>query len=221
VRDSLGVLSMSQSDREKWNQRYREGAYAEREYPAALLAEHVPEILLRQLKAQTSDEPLRALDIACGAGRNSFYLAGLGYQVDAIDVSAEALNRARTTPSNHHARIHWIEHDMDDGFPRDLRPADLLVISRYLDLDIVRAASQQLRPGAYVLCEVHLATDQVVAGPSGSAFRAAPGELLDAASGLEIISYWEGVMNDPDQVVVAVARLVGRVLWQFGGIQIE
>ena len=110
---------------------------------------------------------------------------------------------------------------MDDGFPSEVRPADLLVISRYLDLDIVRAASQQLRPGAYVLCEVHLATDQVVAGPSGSAFRAAPGELLDAASGLEIISYWEGVMNDPDQVVVAVARLVGRVLWQFGGIQIE
>ena len=63
---------------------------------------------------------------------------------------------------------------MDDGFPRDLRPADLLVISRYLDLDIVRAASQQLRPGAYVLCEVHLATEQVV---------------------------------------VAVARLVGRVPW--------
>ena len=213
MRDSLGVFSMSQADLEKWNQRYREGAYAEREYPAALLVEHVPEILVRQLKAKTSDEPLRALDIASGAGRNSFYLAGLGYQVDAIDVSAEALSCARATPNNHHARIHWIEHDLDDGFPRDLRPADLIVVSRYLDLDMVRAALQQLRPGGYLLCEVHLATDHVVAGPSGSAFRAAPGELLDAASGLEIVSYWEGVMNDPEQVVVAVAKLVGRVPW--------
>jgi hypothetical protein len=77
-------------------------------------------------------------------------------------VSAEALNRARTTPSNHHARIHWIEHDMDDGFPRDLRLADLIVVSRYLDLDIVRAAAQQLRTGGYVLCEVHLAMNQGV-----------------------------------------------------------
>ncbi len=39
----------------------------------------------------------------------------------------------------------------------------------------------------------------------------APGALRDAAAGLEIISYWEGVMHDPDQAVVAVARLVGRV----------
>lgn len=202
---------MSQADREKWNQRYREGAYAEREHPAAFLVEHVPGILAKQLNTTESSEPLRALDIACGAGRNSFYLAGLGYQVDAIDVSAEALNRAQSTRSDHDASIRWIEHDLDEGLPADLPLADLMVISRYLDLDLVTAALRQLRPGGYLLCEVHLATEQVVAGPNGSAFRVAPGALRDAAAGLEIISYWEGVMHDPDQAVVAVARLVGRV----------
>lgn len=202
---------MSQADREKWNQRYREGAYAEREHPAAFLVEHVPAILAQQRDAKTSEELLRALDFACGAGRNSFYLAGLGYQVDAIDVSAEALNRAQAARSNHHASVRWIEHDLDEGLPADLPLADLIVIIRYLDLDLVRAARRQLRPGGYVLCEVHLATKQVVAGPSGSAFRAAPGALRDAAAGLEIISYWEGVTHDPDQAVVAVARLVGRM----------
>ncbi len=205
---------MSQADREKWNQRYREGAYAEREHPAAFLVEHVPEILAQQLDAKISREPLRALDIACGAGRNSFYLAGLGYQVSAIDVSAEALNRARATRSDHHASIRWIEHDLDEGLPAALPLADLIVIIRYLDFDMVRAALQNLKPGGYVLCEVHLATEQVVAGPSGSAFRAAPGTLRDAAAGLEIISYWEGVTRDPDQAVVAVARLVGRKPFQ-------
>lgn len=204
---------MSQADREKWNQRYREGAYAEREHPAAFLVEHVPDILAQQRDAKTSDEPLRALDLACGAGRNAFYLAGLGYQVDAIDVSAEALSRAQATRSDHHASIRWIEHDLDDGLPADLPLVDLIVIIRYLDLDMVRVALQQLRPGGYLLCEVHLATEQVVAGPSGAAFRAAPGALRDAAAGLEIISYWEGVMRDPNQAVVAVARLVGRQ-WQ-------
>lgn len=202
---------MSQADREKWNQRYREGAYAEREHPAAFLVEHVPEILAQQINAKTSSELLRALDIACGAGRNAFYLAGLGYQVDAIDVSAEALNRGRATRSDYRSSIRWIEHDLDEGLPADLPLADLMVISRYLDLDLVKAALRQLKPGGYLLCEVHLATEQMVAGPSGRAFRAAPGALLDAAAGLEIISYWEGVTHDPDQAVVAVARLVGRM----------
>lgn len=172
----------------------------------------MPEILAQQLDAKTSNEPLRALDIACGAGRNSFYLADLGYQVDAIDVSAEGLNRARAKCSDHHASIRWIEHDLDEGLPADLPLADLIVIIRYLDLDMVRAALRQVRPGGFVLCEVHLATEQVVAGPSGAAFRAAPSALFDAAIGLEIISYWEGVTRDPDQAVVAVARLVGRSL---------
>ncbi|MES3008034.1 MAG: class I SAM-dependent methyltransferase [Pseudomonadota bacterium] len=207
---------MSQADREKWNQRYREGAYAEREHPAAFLVEHMPGILAQQLKAKTSNEPLRALDIACGAGRNAFYLAGLGYQVDAIDVSAEALNRARATSSDHHASIRWVEHDLDEGLPADLPLADLIVVIRYLDLNMVRVAAQQLRPGGYLLCEVHLATEEVVAGPSGSAFRVAPSALRDAAAaaGLEIVSYWEGVTRDPDQAVVAVARLVGRKRFQ-------
>lgn len=206
-----GYISVSQVDRDKWDQRYREGAYAERGHPAAFLVEHVPEILAQQLNAKTSNESLRALDIACGAGRNSFYLAGLGYQVDAVDVSAEALNRARATGNDHHASICWVEQDLDNGLPADLPPADMMAIIRYLDLDMVRAALRHIRPGGYLLCEVHLATEQVVAGPSGSAFRAAPGALLDAASGLEIISYWEGVTRDPDQALVAVARLVGRL----------
>lgn len=35
----------------------------------------------------------KILDIACGDGRNSIYLAGLGYAVHAIDFSEEALKR--------------------------------------------------------------------------------------------------------------------------------
>lgn len=210
LRNSGGVLSMSQVDRDKWNQRYRDGAYAERGHPAAFLLDQVPDILAQQLALKAADEPLCTADIACGAGRNAFYLAGQGYRVDAIDVSAEALGRAQATRGDHQGDIRWIEHDLDKGLPADLPAADLMVIIRYLDLEMVSAALQQLRPGGYLLCEVHLATDQVVAGPSGPAFRALPGELQSKAAGLEIISYWEGVTRDPDQALVALARLVAR-----------
>lgn len=199
---------MSQSDREKWNQRYREGAYSERVHPAAFLAEQVPGILAAQKAA--APHSLRALDLACGAGRNAFYLAESGYQVDAIDVSAEALARARSSDRADAKRIHWIEHDLDHGLPPGLLQYDLAIIIRYLDIELAKAAACQLRAGGVLLCEVHLVTDQVVAGPSGAGFRASAGQLKEAARGLELISYWEGITRDPDDQPVALARLLAR-----------
>ena len=199
---------MSQTDRDKWNQRYREGAYSERPHPAAFLAEQLSDIRLRQ-KA-VAGEPQHALDLACGAGRNAFFLAEAGYIVDAIDVSAEALSRAQSTPHAHGGNIHWIEHDLDHGLPPDLPLYDLAIIIRYFDIDLAKAAARQLRLGGYLVCETHLVTDKDVAGPSSSAFRAGPGQLREVADGLELISYWEGITRDPDDQSVALARLVVR-----------
>jgi SAM-dependent methyltransferase len=39
--------------------------------------------------------PGRALDVGCGPGRNALYLASVGFQVDAVDLSAAAIDWAR------------------------------------------------------------------------------------------------------------------------------
>ena len=203
---------MSQSDRKKWDQRYRDGAYSERPHPAVFLVAQLAGILSRS--KVNLHAPLRALDLACGAGRNAFFLAGAGYQVDAIDVSGEALARAQRADRNqaesNEERIRWIEHDLDKGLPQDLPQYDLAIIIRYLDTHLAKSAARQLRPGGYLICEAHLLTDQTVAGPSGAAFRASPGELRGAAQGLELLSYWEGITQDPNNQPVALARLVAR-----------
>ena len=40
-------------------------------------------------------KPGRAIDLGCGTGRNAEYLAKMGYQVDAIDLSETAIGKAR------------------------------------------------------------------------------------------------------------------------------
>ena len=75
---------MSNTDREKWNERYTSGAYAARTHPTQLLADWIDQLPRG-----------RALDVACGAGRNALYLAEHGYAVDAVDISSVALDRAR------------------------------------------------------------------------------------------------------------------------------
>lgn len=200
---------MSESDRQKWNDRYREGAYAGRTRPSTLVTEYVPDIYAVH-RSVTGDERPRALDLACGAGRNALYLADLGYQVDALDISSEALARGAGESQARRLPISWVEHDLDLGLPRGLRDYHLAVLMRYLDLSLVTAVAERLCPGGYLVCESHLATSQPVIGPRDPNFRAAPGELLGAVAGLDVAEYWEGYTQDPDGRQVALARLVAR-----------
>jgi len=197
---------MSTADREKWNQRFNEGAYEDRTYPSALLEQQVPDILQHQRDVPHQNTRPRALDLACGAGRNAFYLARKGYQVDAVDIAPEALARARKQGRG--SPITWIERDLDDGLPGALRDYDLIVIIRYLDLLLVHSAAERLHRGGFLICEAHLQTNEAVAGPSSKAFRVKPGALREAAGDLEIVMYQEGISEDPDGQRVALAQLV-------------
>lgn len=202
---------MSTTDRDKWDDRYRRGAYARRTHPSVLLAEHAPEIAGTQ-RAHTPGAgrggSLAALDLACGAGRNALYLAELGYRVDAVDVSVEALARGARAARRRGLSVAWWRHDLDLGLPRGLGDYDLVVIFRYFDLSLVAAAAERLREGGYLLCETHLLTDESVSGPRNPSFRARPGELRAAAAPLVAVESWEGLARDPDGRTVALARLV-------------
>ena len=195
---------MSAEDRQRWEQRYREGAYGGRPDASEWL---------RQQPLQPTPGA-RALDVACGLGRNTRYLAQLGYQVDALDIAAEALQRARVLASDlPAARIRWLQHDLDQDLPADLLAPgyDVILIMRYLQLSLLAPLKRYLRPGGLLFCEVHLQfeSDLPLAGPARAAFRAAPGALLEAAqqAGFAVVGYDEGLFTDPDGRQVALARL--------------
>jgi SAM-dependent methyltransferase len=190
---------MSDIDRDKWNQRYREGAYAERSHPSALLREWIERI-----------PPGRALDVACGAGRNALYLESKGFDVDAVDISSEALIRARKSAQQQGIRrVNWLEHDLDEPMPSG-HAYQLILVIRYVDLSLIRQLTTALAPGGFLLCEEHLACEADVIGPANPAFRVKPGDLRAAAGDLTILSLAEGLVTEPDGQTAALARLVAR-----------
>ena len=189
---------MSAVDREKWNRRYREGAYQGRTPPSAFLEEC----------AAALPAPGRALDLACGTGRNAVYLAGLGFAVDAVDISAEALAIGRERALN--SPIRWLERDLDSGFVPDAR-YDVIVNIRFVNLPLLESLVPWLRPNGVMIVEQHLATarDDVI-GPRNPAFRVAPGVLARSASALVIERVEEDVFADPDGRKAALSRLLAR-----------
>lgn len=62
-------------------------------------------------------EPGRALDLACGAGRNAVWLAERGWRVTAVDFSPVALAEARGLAADRGVDPEWIEADVVEWEP--------------------------------------------------------------------------------------------------------
>jgi SAM-dependent methyltransferase len=191
---------VSAAERDKWDARYRDGAYEGRTHPTALLAEWLPRLPRG-----------RALDVACGAGRNALFLAANGYEVTALDISAVGLERGRRAAAERGLSIDWLCADLDD--PERALPAgqfNLIVWARYVHPQLMPYLIARLATGGALLCEQHLMTEEPIAGPTSPAFRLAAGELERSAAGLLIEHSYEGRVVDPDGRSVALAQLIGR-----------
>ncbi len=188
---------MSETDRVKWQQRYAEDTYR-KSNPVTLLLDWLPRI-----------EPGRALDVACGAGRNAIAAAEAGFRVDAIDISANGLALARRDAEARGCEINWIEHDLDEPY-EFARDYGLIIVLWFVNLSLVEQLCQCLAPGGYLICEEHLRTDADVIGPQNPDFRVAPGDLRASAASLEILHYAEAVAPTEEGERIASAQLVAR-----------
>jgi SAM-dependent methyltransferase len=191
---------LSLADLEKWDARYREGQYASRRHPTALLERFIDELPRGA-----------ALDVACGAGRNALYLAKNGFDVDAVDISAAGLERLRADARASGLRVRDLEADLEGGIPASLplkQRYELIVMVRYVNEPLIGPLSERLAEGGIFLSEQHLKTDLDVVGPHNAAYRLAPNALLDAARGLRVHFYREGLVTDPDGRRAALAQII-------------
>jgi 2-polyprenyl-3-methyl-5-hydroxy-6-metoxy-1,4-benzoquinol methylase len=100
---------MSRVRREDWNRKHGE---------AGLLFGADPN---RFLVAEVADlDPGRALDLACGAGRNAVWLAQRGWQVTGVDFSDVALENARRLAVERGVEVDWVQADLLDFSPEAL-----------------------------------------------------------------------------------------------------
>jgi tellurite methyltransferase len=129
--------------------------------------------------------PGRALDLACGAGRNALFLASLGWQVTAVDRCAAGIRlmRERAAGLVLNPRI----ADLEAGeFTIEPGAFDLICDFYYLQRDLFPAIREGVRPGGVFTGAVHLFQE-------GRASRHVlhPGELRDEFHGWKILFYSE------------------------------
>ena len=205
--------TLALTDRQRWDQRYRQGTYAARSWPSAYL---------KQLRDDGLLQPSgRALDVACGRGRNSLYLSAEGYDVDAVDVSAMAIAHAANTAISQQVRVNWQCRDvLEAQHPIRQNTYALIVMFRFVAPELLPSLLHALVPGGILVLEEHLqwSGPEQISGPSSQRFRVRPDELSTQLAavgvGFDVLDEFAGLIAEPTdeggQGKAAVSRMCIR-----------
>jgi SAM-dependent methyltransferase len=139
------------------------------------------------------------LDLACGHGRHARYLAGLGYDVTAVDRDSGALASLAGAGG-----VRTVQADLE-GAPWPLEGAvfDGVVVTNYLHRPLFDRLAASLGPGGVLVYETFMQGNERYGRPSNPDFLLRPGELAEAWRGrLEVVAFEQGRVERPKPAVV-------------------
>lgn len=173
---------MSREDAQRWDARYAD--------PGPDVIPAPPDAITAAGLVDRVPTSGRALDVACGRGAQTVWMAQRGLDVTAIDASPAAIRYLTTHAQSIDRRLdrhlddrvhfaHRIDarvHDLDDGLPDDATDLDVIVCQRFRDPSLFPQFVERLAPGGLLIVTVLSRTGASSSGP----FHAPPGELRTA-----------------------------------------
>ena len=152
---------MAEEDKVRWNKKYEDPETVQRlSEPLQFIQDYS-----RLSPGKT------ALDIACGLGRHSKFLADNGFEVDALDISSVAISKLQGTP-------HITAKEVDfDNYVLPKEKYDLIVCAYFLKRSLFMPMIEALTPNGIILMETFLHGPGNERAPSNPAFLLNEGEL--------------------------------------------
>ncbi|ROS75377.1 bifunctional 2-polyprenyl-6-hydroxyphenol methylase/3-demethylubiquinol 3-O-methyltransferase UbiG [Cellulomonas sp. PhB143] len=163
-----------------------------------------PNARLVELVGALAPAPGRALDLGCGHGADALWLAGRGWAVTAVDVSATALDRVAAAAQAAGLADHVSTERHDLSVSRPEGPFDLVTASYFqTPLDVPRAP--MVRGAAALLATggLLLVVDHGSAAPWSWDPDATFPTPEETRAGLDLGDGWETVLLDAPQRVAS------------------
>jgi SAM-dependent methyltransferase len=147
------------------------------------------------------------LDLACGSGRHTRLLAGIGQRVLAVDRDAEALSKIAG------ANISTMEYDLERGadhrvsWPFESNRFAGIIVTNYLHRPLLTSILASLAPNGVLLYETFAHGNGRFGKPSNPAFLLESGELLrtvsaNSAGFMRVIAFEDGYVGQPRPAMV-------------------
>ncbi|MFH1647211.1 MAG: methyltransferase domain-containing protein [Chloroflexota bacterium] len=150
----------------------------------------------------------KALDVATGNGRNAIYLAGAGFTVTGIDISAEAVAAAREAAHRAGVTLTAKVADLEGGYRIEKGAYDVIICFNYLQRSLVPSLKEGVRPGGMVVYETFIIDQAQFGRPRNPDFLLRHNELLEIFRDFRCLRYREGVIEDRKAVAGIVAQKV-------------
>ena len=128
---------MAQQDKEKWDKKHIEAPIPTE--PIALITDYARLAPGKQ-----------ALDIACGMGRHSKYLASQGFHVDALDISTTAIDSLQGIENISAKEVDFDTYQLETG------KYDLIVCTYFLMRSLFPQIEKALKEGGIFIYETYL-----------------------------------------------------------------
>jgi tellurite methyltransferase len=156
--------------------------------PSSWLVEHVSRLPPRGT----------VLDVACGQGRNTLFLARAGFRVHAVDRDSDAIDRVRAAARTEGLLVTGEALDLEVDPPPVLGHAryDAVVVFNYLHRPLFPTLRNALVPGGRLFYETFTVAQAARGKPTNPAFLLRPGELQALVAPLTVLHSREGEFED-------------------------
>lgn len=169
---------MAQKDKIKWDNKYKE-------LPKLLEKRDPCEKLVKYINKVSKG---KALDVACGSGRNTIYMAGNGFKVDALDISSVALESLSKleNPNINTLLVDLDEYTFQENF------YNLITKTNFLDRDIIEKIKKALKKDGIIIIETYMEDENNEKKDSNPDYLLKKDELKSFfTDGFEILDYDE------------------------------
>ena len=184
---------------QKWDARYADVDYRELRLCRAL-SENV----------HLTPERGRALDLASGLGANALFLAELGLDTTAWDLSPQAISHLAKEADQRGLSIDAEARDIVESPPTE-NSFDLIVVAHFLERALCPMIERALSPGGLLFYQTWTQEKISDEGPTNPDFLLREGELLTFFPNLIIRAYRDdGCVGDPVKGLRNQAILVGE-----------
>ncbi|WP_210366830.1 methyltransferase domain-containing protein [Bacillus sp. REN3] len=173
--------------KEKWNRKHAQRLSGKEEL--------MPNPLLKKL-VKNKGEGL-AIDIACGLGANSLFLAEQGYEVTSLDLSEVAIRFVRKEAERRSLRIQAKAIDLEELAPisEEGKKYNLAIMTNYLDRSLFPVIKELLNTGGCFFMETFFMTEERSSQTIPDKYKLRSNELLEVFQEWKILFFEKNVQS--------------------------
>ena len=148
----------------------------------------------------------KVFDVAMGSGRNAIYLAKMGFSVEGVDISTEAIESVLETAQRTGVTLKAEVADLDGEYRIKQGYYDVITCFNYLERSLIPQIKEGVREGGVIAYETFIVEQARFGKPRNPDYLLKHNELLEMFREFRCLRYREGVFEGP----VAIASIIAQ-----------